>query len=164
MSSIAVDPAAPEPLPRWPEAEALRVVGRAHPRASALAKVTGRATYASDVVRPRMVHAALVRSTIARGAVASFDGARVQAIDGVLAVLGPNDLAWPGIAVRGRRLRPVIDADVRFVGEEIGVLIAQTEWAAHQAARVVDVRYDTAPACITVDDALAADAPLVAAG
>ncbi|HEU5295212.1 MAG TPA: xanthine dehydrogenase family protein molybdopterin-binding subunit [Burkholderiaceae bacterium] len=162
MSSVEFDPVAPEPLPRWPEAGALQVVGRAHARASALAKVTGRATYASDVVRPRMVHAALVRSTIARGTVASFDGTRAHALDGVLAVLGPSDLAWPGIAVRARRLRPVIDADVRFVGEEIGVVIAETESAARRAARVIDVRYDAAPACLTVDDALAADAPLVA--
>ncbi|HET7528150.1 MAG TPA: xanthine dehydrogenase family protein molybdopterin-binding subunit [Burkholderiaceae bacterium] len=160
-SSAVVDPAVPEPLARWPEG-AMQVVGHAHARASARAKVTGGAQYASDVARPGMVHAALVRSTVACGTIASFDGARARAIDGVLAVLGPFDLAWPGIAVRTSRLRPVIDAAVRFVGEEIGVVVADDESAARRAARAVGVRVDAMRACVTIDDALAADAPPVA--
>jgi CO/xanthine dehydrogenase Mo-binding subunit len=162
MSSVAPDVTAPEPLARWPESGAMQVVGHSHVRASAMAKVTGDAGYASDVVRPGLLHAVLVRSTIARGKVASFDGSAARGVDGVLAVLGPFDLVWPGILLRTTRLRPVIAANVSFVGEEIGVVIADTESAARRAARTVNVGYRAAPACVTLDDALAADAPAVA--
>ena len=161
-SPPAADAVAPEPLERWREPGAMRVVGQPHVRASAAAKVSGQASYASDAAPPGMVHAVLVRSTIARGTVASFDAARARAMHGVLSVFGPSDLAWPGIVLRSSRLRPVIDADVRFVGEEIGVVIAETEIAARRAARAVAVHYRSAPACITLDDALAVDAPHVA--
>jgi xanthine dehydrogenase YagR molybdenum-binding subunit len=162
MSQAAADPQAPLPLPRWDAAGALAVVGQPHARASALAKVSGRAAYASDAMPPGMLHAALVRATIPRGRVVAFDATRACRLDGVHAVLGPFDLAWPGIAVRGRRLRPVIDADVRFVGEEIGVVVADSDAAARVAARAVDVRYETARACLTIEAARNADAPAIA--
>jgi xanthine dehydrogenase YagR molybdenum-binding subunit len=76
--------------------------------------------------------------------------------------LGPADLPWPGIVLRTTRSRPVIDAAVRFVGEEIGVVVADDEGTARRAARLIDVRYDAAPACITVAQALADGAPCIA--
>ena len=81
MSSPHADAAAqaPEPLPRWPDG-ALQVVGQPVVRASAQAKVTGAAVFASDVARPQMLHAVLLRATVARGRVTRFDaaGARVR--------------------------------------------------------------------------------------
>ena len=161
MSSHAVEPHAPEPLPRWPDG-ALRVAGHAHARTSARAKVTGQARYASDIAPAGLLHAVLVRAAIARGVVTAFDGARASAVDGVRAVLGPFDRPWPGITLRGRTLRPVIAAAVRFVGEEIGVVVADSERVARAAARRVDVSCRSERACITIDEALAADAPAVA--
>lgn len=161
MSSRGTEVQAPDPLPRWPDG-ALRVVGHAQARTSAQAKVTGQARYASDVAPPGLLHAVLVRATIARGAVTSFDATHASTIAGVRAVLGPLHRVWPGIVVRAGSLRPVIAPDVRFVGEEIGVAVADTEWAARCAARAVEVQYRTGRACIGIDDALAADAPAVA--
>ncbi len=51
------------------------------------------------------------------------------------------------------RTRPVIDAEVRFVGEEIGVIIAESEYAARRAARLVRVKYQKMRALVTVEDA-----------
>lgn len=138
----------------------MNVVGQALPRASARAKVTGQAEFASDVVLPEMTHAVVVRASIPRGTVTRFDAVRARAVPGVLLVLGPFDAAWPGFP---RRARPVVSAEVRFVGEEIGAVVAQTEAAARQAERLIEVAYDAAPACITVEQALAAGAPLLAA-
>ena len=97
---------APEPLPRWPDAAALRCAGRATPRASGEAKVRGQAVYASDVVLPGLVHAALIRSTVAHGEVTAFDAGAARATAGVLAVIGPLDTpALPGMPLRSSDLR-----------------------------------------------------------
>jgi xanthine dehydrogenase YagR molybdenum-binding subunit len=161
MSLPHAEAGAPEPLPRWPDG-ALGVVGQPVVRASALAKVSGTARFASDVARPGMLHAVLVRSTLARGAVMRFDAERARALPGVRGVWGPSDLAWPTLP---RRTRPVIAADVAFVGEEIGAVVADTEVQARHAARAIDVAYREQPACITQRQALADGAPrLDAAG
>lgn len=154
-SSDAEASAAPAPLPPWPvdgARSSMRVAGRPCARASARAKVTGRATYASDVALPRMLHAVVVRATVARGRVLRFDAGAALALPGVVAAFGPFDFDWPPFP---RRARPVVDADVRFVGEEIGAIVATSEAAARHAARRVDVEYETRPACVTLDAALA---------
>jgi CO/xanthine dehydrogenase Mo-binding subunit len=145
----AAMPDAPAPLPSWPVG-ALREVGQSRPRTSALDKVMGRPIYASDVVLPGMVHAVLLRSTIAHGRVLSIDVAAANALPGVLAVLGPDDIAWPAYPPRGRAS---VVHEVRFVGEEIGAVVADSEVAAREAARQVLVRYEVIPACVTLEQA-----------
>lgn len=161
MSSLHAEAAAqaPAPLPRWPDAAELRVVGHPVVRASARAKVSGQALFASDVTRPGMLHALLVRATIAHGAVTRFDAAAACALPGVRGVWGPHDLAWPTLA---RRTRPVIAAEVAFVGEEIGVVVADSEAQARRAARAIAIEYRVEPACITLQQALADGAPRLA--
>lgn len=150
-----VPPDAPRPLPAWP-AGVLTEVGRPRPRVSALDKVRGRPLYASDVALPGLVHAVLLRSTIAHGRVLGLEAAAARAVPGVLMVVGPTDIAWPAYPPRGRGS---VAADVRFVGEEIGAVVADTENAAREAARRVVVRYQSAPACVTLDQALLAPVP-----
>lgn len=149
----------PEPLPAWGAAADLQTVGQPVQRSSARLKVTGQAEFPSDVSLPGMAHAVLLRSTIARGRVIRFDPSRALALPGVLAVAGPLDGPWPPYPPRKR---PSIDDEARFVGEEIGVVVAETEAQAREAARCVGIGYDTAPACITVEQALAPDAPQLA--
>jgi CO/xanthine dehydrogenase Mo-binding subunit len=145
----AVASAAPDPLPAWPDG-VMAEVGRSRARVSARNKVMGHPIYASDVVLHGMLHAVLLRSTIAHGrvlgldvAAATFDGARV---------FGPGDLVWPAYPPRGR---DSVAHEVRFVGEEIGAVVGESEAVAREAARQVLVRYERLPACITLDQALA---------
>jgi xanthine dehydrogenase YagR molybdenum-binding subunit len=147
-----VAPDAPAPLPAWPSG-AMAQVGQSPARVSALAKVKGEPIYASDVVLPGMVHAVLLRSTVAHGRVLGLELAAARAVPGVLRVLGPADIAWPAYPPRDRAS---VAAEVRFVGEEIGAVVAETEAAAREAARQVVVRYERAPACVTLGQALAA--------
>ena len=154
---------APDPLSRWPAPDSLRVAGHSAARASGAAKVTGRAEFSSDVVLPGLVHAALIRSTSPRGEVTSFDADRARIYPGVLLVLGPLDQpSMPGMAYTTDptvRTRPVLDREVRFVGEEIGVVVASTEAAARTAATMVEIAYRSDRACLTVEDALSGGAP-----
>jgi CO/xanthine dehydrogenase Mo-binding subunit len=142
-------PDAPAAPPAWPHG-VLNEVGRSRPRRSALEKVTGRAVFASDVQRPAQVHAVLLRSTVACGRVLALDATGALALRGVLGVFGPADLDWPAYPPR---LRASADHEVRFVGEEIGAVVAETDDLAREAARRVHVRYAAAPACTTLDEA-----------
>ena len=148
-------PAAP---PAWPQG-AMNEVGQSRARVSALDKVSGRTVYATDVTLPGIVHAVLLRSTIAHGCVTAFDAAAARRLAGVLAVVGPTDLAWPDYPPRARAS---VAAEVRFVGEEIGAVVAESEAAAREAARLVQVEYELLPATITLDDALASPDPALA--
>lgn len=154
-------------LDPWPSDRALRVIGHRAVRASAAAKVTGRARFASDVAPAGMLHAVLVRAEVPRGRVLRFDASRAMTVPGVVLIVDPFDFpATPGTAYTSGpafRTRPVIDAEVRFVGEEIGAVVAHTEAAARDAARRVHVDYATEPAVLTLQDALAPDAPRLGA-
>jgi len=149
---------APEPLPAWP-AGTMREVGLPRPRQSALDKVLGRAPFASDVVLPGLWHAVLLRSTIAHGRVAGIDVSAASTAPGGALVFGPDDLAWPPYPPRERAS---VAHEVRFVGEEIGAVVAESEAAAREAARRVVIHYEHRPACLTLDQALAAPAPRLA--
>lgn len=146
----------PEPLPAWGASAAWQTVGQPVQRASAWLKATGRAEFPSDVSLPGMVHAVLLRSTVARGRVIRFDASRALALPGVLAVAGPQQGPWPPYPPRARHS---ISDEVRFVGEEVGVVVAATEAIAREAARCVDIGYETEASCITVEQAMAPDAP-----
>jgi CO/xanthine dehydrogenase Mo-binding subunit len=149
VRKVALD--APKPLASWPVG-AMTEVGQTRVRLSALDKVMGRPIYASDVVLPKMAHAVLIRSTIAHGRVIGFD-ATAAAMPGVLAVVGPSDIAWPAYPPRERAS---VAREVRFVGEEIGAVVADTEAAAREAARQVVVHYEIEAACVTLEQALVA--------
>ncbi|TWS99441.1 xanthine dehydrogenase family protein molybdopterin-binding subunit [Reyranella sp. CPCC 100927] len=146
----------------WPSDRPLRVVGHRAVRASALAKVTGRARFASDIAPVGMLHAILLRARIPRGRVLRIDTAAAAMVPGVVRIVGPFDFPQPpGPLYPGSRSRPAIDAEVRFAGEEIGAVVAQTSAAALNAARLVRVDYEAHPAVLTMDDALAPDAPIL---
>jgi len=150
-------------LEPWRHGSDLRIVGRRAVRASAAAKVTGRARFASDVARPGMLHAVIVRSAIPCGRVTGWDATAAMRLPGVVLAAGPFDFPdLPGNAASPLfRTRPAIDAHVRFVGEEIGAVVAETAAAAQAALRLVQVDYDRRAAVLTMDDALAAGAPLL---
>jgi len=115
------------------------------PRVDALAKVVGRARYAGDVRPPGLLHGALVRSPFPHAKVRSFDFRAALALPGVVA-------AVPLLSEGAR---------VRFAGQEVAAVAAEDLDAARAAARAVIVDYETLDAVLTMDAALAEDAPPV---
>ena len=77
-------------LPVW-DGTQLDVVGRPTARIDATRRVSGRARYTVDIVLPRMLHAAILRSPFAHARVQRLDLDAARAISGVRAVLGPED-------------------------------------------------------------------------
>jgi xanthine dehydrogenase YagR molybdenum-binding subunit len=141
-------------LESWGPAETLQTVGKAIPKRSGFDKVTGRARYASDVQLPGMLYGAIVRSTEARGRVVAIDTDRAAQIPGVRTMLTPAN--FPSLPSEGR---PALADQVRFVGEEIAAVAADTEQAAHEAVRAIKVRYEKYPAVIEPEEAMQPFAP-----
>ncbi len=131
----------------------------AAPRRDAWEKVTGRAQYAVDMALPNMAHAAVVRSERGHARIAGIDRAEAAAAPGVIAVVTADDLGD-----LGRRFghivpdHPILAVDkVRYYGEPVAVVVAETPHQAADAAELVWVDYDDLPALTDAAGALASD-------
>lgn len=146
-------------LAPWDVHQAFTIVGTPVPRVDAQEKVTGSAAYTVDQALPGMLHAAFVRSAIAKGR-ALVDVAPALAMPGVMDALVFDDLPALNkpIKVNGVRL---LDPDVSYAGQPIAVVCATSAAIADAAARTVVVGYAPDAAAITADQALAEGAPLV---
>jgi len=124
-------------------------------------KVTGAARYAADITRPRMLHAAFAGSPYPHARVVSVDVGAARKVPGVRAVLTGADVRP---ARFGRRLQdwPVLAWDrVRFIGDRVAAVAADSLEAAEEAVAAVAVEYEELPAVFDPDAALAPDAPVL---
>lgn len=125
----------------------------------------GRGTFTGNLSFPGLCHAAFVRSPVAHALVTGVDTAAAVASPGVLAVATASDLDLPSFhgffVLNERCARPPLASDrVRFVGEPVAVVVAETAAQAADAVELVDVDYDPLPAVTDPVAAVAADAPL----
>ena len=147
-----------EPVP-WGEDADLHIVGARLERVDAMDKISGRARYTADVQRPGMVHAVLVRSTVAHGT-ATVDLSAARAHPGVLDVLVAADIAGTLQAPASR----LFDTRVAYVGQPLAAICAESQHVARQAALLVRIAYVTAPHALTHAQATAPGAPIVRGG
>jgi len=138
----------------------LRVVGTSVLRDDAIDKVTGAARYTTDLAFPGMLHAAILTSPHASARIVHVDLEAARAVPGVRAVLAGSDLdVRLGLYLRDKR---ILARDVvRYQGEPVAAVAADTRDAAREACRRIRVEYDELPAVFDPRDAMAADAPLV---
>ena len=130
--------------------------------------LTGSGKYVDDIVEPDMLHVSFVRSTVAHANLVSVDVSAAQSMPGVVAVYhaGGDDLGLPtfqGFAMMPATLnRPIFaTGKVRFVGETIAAIVAETKSQANDAADAVVVEYEPLPVVNTPMAGLDADAPLL---
>ena len=146
-----------------------RFVGQSVKRREDPRLLTGHGRYVDDVVRPGMLHCAFLRSDVARGRITRLDVDAARALDGVDAVLTAADLnPFAGVmqptlllAMGGAPLRPLADGDVRFVGEPVALVVAESRYVAEDALELIELDIDAEPPVVDAEEALAADAPLV---
>ncbi len=134
-------------------------IGLSVPRIDAPPKVTGAFEYASDLHAPRMLYGATARSPHAHARITSIDVAPALAIDGVLAVLTEKDV--PGKLCFGLEFadQPVLAAgEVRYEGEPLAVVAAESAELARRAAAAVRVAYEPLPVLADMEEALCPDA------
>jgi carbon-monoxide dehydrogenase large subunit len=125
--------------------------------------LTGDSTYVADLDHSGAVHAVFVRSLMAHAELTSIDTTEAAQAPGVLGVFTASDLDLakrpPRFPIDATAHQPVLAQDrVRYVGEPLAVVVAETVTQAVDAAELVFVDYEPLPAVVTIADALAADA------
>lgn len=138
-----------------------KAVGVSAPRGEGVAKVTGEAVYAVDVTLPDMLWVKVLRSPIPHGRILSVDTTRASSLPGVRAVITGVDVA--GLKI-GRRIydMPILAQDVvRFVGEKVAAVAADSEEIAEEAVQLIDIEYEELEAVLDPMDAAKPDAPLI---
>jgi aerobic carbon-monoxide dehydrogenase large subunit len=135
----------------------------AAPRREDLPLVTGAAHYSDDLVPPGALHAVFVRAPLAHGRILGVDPSVAAGMAGVAGVFCAADLDLPPLPAGGApaaMARPVLAAGtVRFLGEAVAVVVAETRAQALDAAEAVEADYEPLPAVTDPEAALAADAP-----
>ncbi len=132
----------------------LNVAGKSVIRRDLLEKLTGEALYSADLKLPGMLHGQILRSPHPHADITGIDTSQAERLLGVRAVLTPFDVP-PG------RLAPdlaLIDTRVRFVGDEVAAVAADTLDTARQALGLIRVDYRTLPHVLDPEEALKPDA------
>ena len=138
------------------------VIGLPLSRVDGSAKVTGHATYAAEFHPEGLTYAALVESTIPAGHIARMDVTQAKHAPGVLLVLthenalrlpyGPFHERPAVEPVSGNQLKVLQDAEIKFCGQPIGVVVATTQSQAEYAASLIQVSYEPSPTPLTQFD------------
>ena len=143
----------------------MKVVGQGKTRVDALGKVTGEARYSADLEPKDILHGKVVHSTIANGLVKSFDLEEALKVPGVVKILTCFDVPdcqfptaghpW-SVELKHQDIcdRRILNQRVRLYGDDIAAVIAETEVAAAQAARLVKVEYEENEPIVTVEAAM----------
>jgi aerobic carbon-monoxide dehydrogenase large subunit len=158
-------------------------IGQPVRRKEDLRLLTGRGRFGDDLALPRMAHAVIMRSPHAHARIVSVDKRAALAAPGVLAVLtgadyladglgpiphNPGLSAPPDVQARTRGFAPIATVHlpipqetVRFVGEPVGIIVAETIDSAKDAAEMLDITYEPLPAVVRAADAIAPGAPIL---
>lgn len=129
--------------------------------------VRGQGRYAADVQPTGLLHVAIVASPYASARIVSIDASAALAMPGVHAVLTGEELnaaiepVLPGVDAPAVTRYPLAHGVVRYAGEWVVAVVADSRALAEDACELVDVEYETTPHVIDPERALEADAPQV---
>ncbi len=146
-------------------------IGKTVPRPNAEKLVQGRGRYVDDIVLPRMVHVAFVRSPLAHARITGIDTEAAKAVKGVLRVFTGPELAevctpWVAVLAHLKGLKsppqhPMAMDRACWVGEPVVAVVATSRAAAEEGATLVEVDYDPLPVVTDTMTALDEDTPVI---
>jgi CO/xanthine dehydrogenase Mo-binding subunit len=144
-------------------------IGKSLPRVDARGKVTGEALYSGDLDLPDMLHMKILFSDRPHARVVSIDTSNAEVAPGVVAVYTAKDvpvneygLQWQDQPVLCGPGSPKPGTDiVRFVGDQVAVVVAETEAQAAAALKLIQVEYEDRPVVTDAVEAMKPDAPRV---
>ena len=125
-----------------------KTVGHSHLRPEAVEKVTGEAIYTDDLKFDGMLYAKAKRAMIPHGFLKKLDISKAKALPGVAAVLTAEDIPAEknhGLVIFDWPVMVGIDERVRYVGDAIAIVAAETQDIAEQAAALIEAEYDLQP-------------------
>lgn len=146
----------------------LRVVGKRERKVDADKLVTGRGTFVDDIFMQGMLHAKILTSPHAHAHIASIDPSKAAQLEGVHAAISYKDIkripyttagqSWPEPSPYDQY---VLDKKVRFVGDYVAAVAAETPEIADRALELIDVEYQVLPAVLDMHDSMKRDAPVI---
>ncbi len=144
-----------------PRTAGLLVIGKDVQRTDAIPKVTGAALYVADIQMPGMLHGAVLRSPHPNARIVSIDLTAARAMPGVKSVITGEDTAHKKWGAFRPDLYPLAIGRVRYVGDEVAAVAAISPEIARAAVDKIVVKYEVLPAVLSMDQAMAPNAPLV---
>ena len=144
------------------------VVGRNVRKVDGVKLVTGGAAFTDDVQIPGMLHGKILPSPHAHARIRRIDTSKAKALPGVHAVLTYKDVprvphttagqAWPEPSPYDTYL---LDSKVRFVGDRVAAVAAESRAIAEKALGLIEVEYEILPAVLDMEQAMAPGAPVI---
>ena len=144
------------------------VVGRPEPKVDAVKLVQGKPAFTADLEMRGMLVAKVLHSEVAHARIKRIDVSKARALPGVAAVLTWQDIPRVVYSTAGQS-DPIpgpldtfsLDKKVRFVGDRVAFLAAESEEIAEHALKLIEVEYEQLPAVLDMRDALKEDAPKI---
>ncbi len=137
--------------------EKYRYIGKATPRKDAADIVTGRSRFLNDIKFPNLLYGKVLRSPYPHAIIKKINKERAAKLEGVKAILTWEDVPdWKGGTPRST---PVLGQKVRYVGDAVALVAAESEEIAIEATRLIEVVYEDLPAVFDIEDALKPGAP-----
>jgi len=146
----------------------MNYIGKSVPRVDAIAKVKGEAVFASDMVMPGQTFIKMLLARRPHAIVKRVDSAKARAVPGVLLVLTSMDVpanefgyyANDQPVLCGPCAKPYADR-VRYVGDRVAAVVAETEEIAKHACSLIEVEYEDLPVVTDAEEAAKPDAVLL---
>jgi CO/xanthine dehydrogenase Mo-binding subunit len=139
-------------------------VGQRLPRLEVREKVLGQAQYVDDLVRPRMLHGAVLGSPIPHGRIKRWDKSEALALPGVKAVILGPELPQHHLGVFVKDEVALARDKVRYVGDPVAAVAAVDLATARKALGLIEIEYEELPAVFAVEEAQKPGAPLLHEG
>lgn len=134
------------------DAQTLKYIGKSHLRPDSKEKVTGETRFLTDIPVDNMLYAAPVFSSIPFGKIISIDTSLAEKVDGFCAFVSAKDIPGEnqvGVIIQDQPL--FADKTVRYIGDTVGLVIAETDESAHKSAKLVEIQYETYTPCLSID-------------
>jgi len=129
------------------------------PKHTSWAQASGEVKFAGDVDMGRGgLHAFMVTSAVAHGIISSVNTEAALAMEGVVAYLDASDIPGQNVTSAMARSETLFTTErITFLGQPIGMVVAETPWQAEAAAKEVQIEVQQLPVVMTIDDAIAAE-------
>src|ERR1041384_469018 len=151
-----------------PQTQTYQTVGKPEKKVDAVKLVQGKPAFTADIDMRGMLYARVLRSPHAHARIKSIDSTKARALKGVVAVLTWQDIPRVVYSTGGQS-DPIpgpldafsLDNKVRFVGDRVAMVAAETPEIAEKALALIDVDYEVLPAILDSRDAMNSDAPRI---
>lgn len=146
----------------------LLVVHKSLPKVDALNLVTGKAKFTDDFEMPGMLYAKILKSPHAHARITRIHAEKARALPGVHAVLTHEDVPKVRHTKAGQSYHEpspydhvILDDKVRFIGDRVALVAAESEQIAENALELIEVEYEVLPAVFDMQAAVQPGAPVI---